>query len=376
MLTRDYGRVIGLSRYTSSLLNEFEQLGVPVGKVPICYPWPSGLLHACLARFGYDLKTFLGNYPIQARFHPSTLKHLPTQQMASLLWLHPRLHPTVVTVHDIVPYLTQGDKQQDTSRHPFDRFFERQSMQALKRADALISVSQYTKKMLVEHLGCPAERIFVVLEGVDHNRFRPLSIPETFWQRYGLDPDGMYLLYVGSDNPRKNLLRLIQAFSLVHQAYPEAHLIKVGNPENTQYARLHRDTVARLGLQSSVSWIDQVPDEDLPYFYNVARVFVFPSLYEGFGLPPLEAMACGTPVVCSNAASLPEVVGDAALLVDPLDTEGMARAVQRILGDAALADRLRRCGLDRAAGFTWERTARETLKVYEKVSSLPVAALN
>jgi len=367
LLVRDYGRMIGLARYTTSLLSAFEHLGVAARPVPVTVPWTVRLAQPVLARFGWDLKTFLSTYPVQANLSRGALKHLTTQQMASLLWLNPRLHPVVVTVHDVVPYLVQGDARQDTSRHPIDRYFERQSMRALKRADGLISVSEFTKKMLVEHLGCQAEKIFVVLEGVNHDLFRPLPVPDAFLQRYGLDRQGVYLLYVGSDNPHKNLPRLIEAFARVYQAMPGVRLIKVGTSENPELARQHRAALTRSGLDGATRWLEQVPENDLPFFYNLARVFVFPSLYEGFGLPPLEAMACGTPVVCSNAASLPEVAGEAALQVDPLDVEGMAEAVMRILGDPTLASDVRARGLAQASRFTWELTARETLKVYEMV---------
>ena len=164
---------------------------------------------------------------------------------------------------------------------------------------------------------------------------------------------------------RKNLRRLLEACELLWRAGEHRPLVVVG-------ARLRKhgginETLTRPGLERRVVFTGYVPEADLPALYSAADLFVFPSLYEGFGLPPLEAMACGTPVVCSNSSSLPEVVGDAAVTVDPYDVEALAQAMHRVLSDANLRDELRAKGLARTAQFTWERTARETWRVYEKV---------
>lgn len=148
---------------------------------------------------------------------------------------------------------------------------------------------------------------------------------------------------------------------------PDLRLIKVGTPEYLAQFRKLKELLGELSLEPFVHFVNHPPEEDLVALYNMADVFVFPSLYEGFGMPPLEAMACGTPVVCSNAASLPEVVGDAALTVDPYDVEALAQAVCRVLIEPDLAADLRGRGLGRAARFTWERTARETVEVYRQV---------
>jgi glycosyltransferase involved in cell wall biosynthesis len=148
---------------------------------------------------------------------------------------------------------------------------------------------------------------------------------------------------------------------------PNVKLIKVGSPEYLGHLEQLKQLTYELSLEGSVLFLDHPPEEDLVALYNLAALFVFPSLYEGFGLPPLEAMACGTPVVCSHAASLPEVVGDAALMVDPYDVDGLAAAMERVLRDADLRQDLRERGLARASQFTWERTARQTVAVYREV---------
>jgi glycosyltransferase involved in cell wall biosynthesis len=266
-----------------------------------------------------------------------------------------------------VPFLVRQDQEQSTFRHPLDAWFDELAMSGLRCADALISVSHFTKATVVEQFGLPEGKIRVVPEGVEHELFRPLPVPAAFLARYGLDPRMRYVLYVGSENPRKNLPRLVRAFAQLRAAVPEARLIKVGPPQYSVQARQLREQIHAAGLEDLVRLYDQVPDLDLALFYNVADLFVFPSLYEGYGLPPLEAMACGTPVVCSNAASLPEVVGDAAVTVDPTDVDALAEAMVRVLADGELRENLRQRGLARAASFTWERTARETVEVYRTV---------
>ncbi|MGA9351105.1 MAG: glycosyltransferase family 1 protein [Anaerolineae bacterium] len=367
LLVRPYKQMIGLARYTECLCQALTRAGIAYSLARPTYPLPLRAAHKLFSLFGFDVQTFFTTYPLAAPLSKDGIKHLTAQQMAMLLWVNPRCHPCLVTVHDVVPFLVRHDKGQSTFRHPFDLFFDRMAMLGLKRADVLISDSHFTKKTVVETLGCPAEKVLVVPLGVEHDLFRPLPVPEDFRSRYDLDSHFRYILYVGSENPRKNLPRLIRAFAQVLEALPEARLIKIGSPEYLPQAeQLHRQ-VRQMGLADVVLFYDHVPDEDLALFYNLADLFVFPSLYEGFGLPPLEAMACGTPVVCSNAASLPEVVGDAAITVDPYDVEGLAEAMQRVLTDVELQEQLREKGLERAQQFTWERTARETVAVYREV---------
>ena len=199
--------------------------------------------------------------------------------------------------------------------------------------------------------------------GVDARFFpRPEAEVAEVAARLGLGRP--YVLYLASNKPHKNLVRLLQAWSLVaaDRSIEPCQLVIAGHwdarfPEAREAAR-------RLGLMERVQFAGEVEERDLPAAYSGARLFVFPSLYEGFGLPVLEAMACGAPVICSNTSSLPEVAGDAAVQVDPLDVQGLAAAMARALADETVRAGLRERGLLRAAEFTWERTARATLAVY------------
>jgi len=179
------------------------------------------------------------------------------------------------------------------------------------------------------------------------------------------------ILFVGTIEPRKNLVTLLRSYALLREWTPAPPLVIAG-------ARgwRHREVFAavrELALEEHVLLPGYVPREELPLWYNAADLFIYPSLYEGFGLPALEAMACGTPVITSNVSSLPEVVGEAGLTVGPNDVEGMAEALQRVLTDAPLRMELRSKGLQRAASFTWSRAAAETVAVYDRALAGPVA---
>ncbi|HET9360065.1 MAG TPA: glycosyltransferase family 1 protein, partial [Vicinamibacterales bacterium] len=183
-------------------------------------------------------------------------------------------------------------------------------------------------------------------------------------ERYQLDHQ--FVLYVGNIKPHKNLVRLIEAFSRLRQDHGDIKLLIIGD-EISKLPALRR-AVHSHKLRKHVRFLGYLKDDTLTVLYRLAAVFVFPSLYEGFGLPPLEAMASGTPVVTSNLSSLPEVTGDAAVLVDPYDVDSIEHGIRRVLDDPSLADDLRRKGLQRAREFSWERSVEETLRVYRDVA--------
>jgi len=240
---------------------------------------------------------------------------------------------------------------------------------SIQRADLVLADSLSTKADLVELLGVPAAKIEVLYPGVGdaYQPVRDEMTLATVRQKYNL-PDN-FVLFVGTIEPRKNLVTLLQAFHVsrftFHARATNLKLVIAGS-RGWLYEETFA-TVERLGLSGDVVFLGYVPEADLPALYSLARLFVFPSLYEGFGLPPLEAMACGTPVVCARTSSLPEVAGDAALLVDPLDADGLATAMQQALGDEELRARLVERGLRRAARFTWRAAAQQLLAIYERV---------
>jgi glycosyltransferase involved in cell wall biosynthesis len=266
----------------------------------------------------------------------------------------------VTTIHDVIPFV--NPKACTTLDRLIYRFWLPVIVQ---RMDAVITVSSFSKLDLSKYLNIPGRNIFVTYQATD-SKFRLLAEAEIapVLGRNGVARP--YILYVGSLEPRKNLLRLLDAYQQVLKWSRHWRLIIVG-ARNYWKSSPVAEKVKQLGLQGQVIFTGYISDEDLPSLYNAADLFVFPSLYEGFGLPVLEAMACGTPVVTSNSSSLPEVAGDAAILVDPYSVEAIYAAMRRVLEDPELAKELRRRGLERALQFTWEKTARETIAVYEKV---------
>ena len=273
----------------------------------------------------------------------------------------------LITVHDLAEFLYHSHTglKQDLRWRMVRR--------SLTHARRILAVSNATKRDLENLFGIPSQRITVVQNAIDE-RFLQSSRREErrlVLERYQVnDP---YLLYVGSARPQKNIPRLIEAFAVIkgelkdHARFGNLKLLIIGD-EISEHSDLRR-TVIRTRMQNDVRFLGFVPVETLRIFYREAEVFVFPSLHEGFGLPPLEAMAQGTPVVTSNVSSLPEVVGDAAVFVHPENVFDIARGVERVLLDEETRRQLRQRGQQQLARFSWERSIRQVLEIYAKVAA-------
>jgi glycosyltransferase involved in cell wall biosynthesis len=370
LITKHDKGTTGLSRYVESLyqgLSQMEDVELSI-ITPSPVPIPRPLVRLA-QRGGVDPVAFFASYPLRCRLNRADVYHLTSQTLATLLCFQ-RIRPVVVTVHDIIPFLVRHDPELNTFQHPVDYLFYWLALIGLRRANAIIAISEFTKRSLIEALRIPAERIHVVYSAVEHDRFRPMSVPDAFRAKYGLSKEWCYVLYVGSDDPRKNLRTLVRAFHLVKRQVGNVKLLKVGAPHFLRERQQLLILIEELGLQEDVLFFDHVPDEDLPLFYNVADVFVLPSLYEGFGLPVLEAMACGTPVVVTNSASLPEVIGDAGCVARPSDVQELACQLQKVLREPEHRSCLRRAGEERARTFDLGRQAQVTFSVYTEVSSV------
>lgn len=273
---------------------------------------------------------------------------------------------TIVTVHDMSLRLYPR-------WHPPRRLLLNGPMMhaAIRRATAIVAVSESAKRDLLRMYDLPVDRVTVVYEAASP-AFRPISdraILEDVRARYGLPQ--RFILYVGTIEPRKNLARLMSAFAEARRAGITQHLVCVG-----PYGWSSRDLsghIEKLGITNAVYFTGYVPFDHLPSIYNLADFFVFPSLYEGFGLPVVEAMASGLPVLTSNTSSLGEIAGDAAVTVDPTDTQAMQYAIQRLATDGQLRREYAERGLVRARTFSWTQTAREMLAVYHRVAGVTVA---
>jgi glycosyltransferase involved in cell wall biosynthesis len=264
--------------------------------------------------------------------------------------------PFVVTIHDL-SFVGYPQNFRSGNR-AYLRLFTRLSVHTARR---VIAVSHSTREDLARFYGLSPRKVDVVYNGVDP-AFRPMPADEVaaFRVRRGL-PD-RFILFVGTLEPRKNIARLISAYAQVPQ--PRPPLLLVGG-KGWLYDDIFR-RVESLGLTGEVNFVGYVEAAELPAWYNAALLFVYPSLYEGFGLPVLEAMACGTPVVSSTASSLPEVTGEAGILVDPHDTDALAGAIRRLAGDASLRDELATAGVRQAARFSWSETARGTARCFRR----------
>ena len=235
-----------------------------------------------------------------------------------------------------------------------------------KRADRIVTVSQFSKEEIVKYLKIPEEKIVVMPNGVDHSLYHtgyPQDAIKAAQRRYHIA--GEYYLYLGTLEPRKNIERMVRAYARVKT--PGSPRLVLAGRKGWLYESIFQ-TVQELGLTGDVVFTDYVEDADVPLLMSGAKIFLFPSLYEGFGLPPLEAMACGVPVVTSAASSLPEVVGDAAILADPYSVREIAAAIERLEQDAPLRESLIQKGIQRAAEFTWEKSAQIFYQTIQSVA--------
>lgn len=301
------------------------------------------------------------SFPRACRHHSVDVAHVP--YFAPPLW--PTV-PTVVTIHDLIPMLLPA------YRGPIlVRAYTRLVAVAARQAHAIIADSECSKRDIVRLLGIPPQRVRVIYLAAEE-RFQPVQ--DEAWlagmrRHYGL-PE-RYVLYLGGFDQRKNVPTLIRAFARAREALGDSHCLVIAGQLPERESPLFPDprrVVAELGLEEAVVFVGWVAEEDKPTLYSGATCFVYPSLYEGFGLPPLEAMACGVPVIASDASSLPEVVGGAGLLVAPQDADALAEAMITVLSDEDLRASLRQRGITQAEKFSWEKTARETLEVYQEMA--------
>jgi glycosyltransferase involved in cell wall biosynthesis len=363
------GERFGIGHYTDQLIRAVARADRGTRSVVVC-PWPVNPFRPVPVLSFSEPNVEMPRPRLPVRLHrrfreafgvPATLEALvgpvDVYHATNFLLTHPIDHAKrVVTFHDLTVFLFP-------QWHPVKRLREMRDGLPVSAAtaDRIIVVSETTKADVVKHLAVDPTRIAVVPLAVNAS-FRPMPRAEVdaVLAPLGL-ARGAYLLFLGTREPRKNLGRLLDA--VVRAGADVGPLVLVG-ADGWGTDEL-RPRIAELARQGRVRPLGYVPEALRPPLLSGARVFVYPSLYEGFGLPPLEAMACGTPVVTSDLSALPETVGEAALLIDPLDVDALAGAIRRLWDDATLRGELRAHGLIRARDFSWERTARLTLEAYE-----------
>jgi glycosyltransferase involved in cell wall biosynthesis len=302
------------------------------------------------------VKYFLYPLIVKKNVKKQNIKHITSQDLAYLLELV-KLEKTIVTCHDLIPWVY------DNNRLPTWKL----NMRGLKKTDRIITVSEYSKNEIVRYVGYPEDQITVIPNAVDHNNYYVKRDREIL-KKLGIQDTEKVILYVGSEQPRKNVPFLLEAISVLKKKLPGIKLLKIGVPQVSGVREKLLKLTEVLDIQKEVIFVGYVSENDLTKYYNAVDLFVFPTLYEGFGLPPLEAMACGTPVITSNVTSLPEVVGDSAITIDPYDVNAFAEAMFELLTDEKLREDMINKGLKRAQLFNWEKSAKETFKVYEELN--------
>ena len=352
--------------------SDYFLIGSPA-KVEECGPLPPNFHTVELQ--GSD-NTFRGNRDFRTivRRYRCDVVHIP-----HLFWIPRGLGcPYVLTVHDLLEHM-YGSRHASTLRRSLHFYLTRR---VLRKAARVIAVSQFTKNEIEKLLSIPDHRIEVVYNAIDERFLHGHATQadrELIAQRYLVNYP--FILYAGAIRPHKNVVRIIEAFSALKnellkepeedQQFRDLKLIIIGD-DLSSHPRLRR-TVVRSGVQNDVRFLGFVPIDVLRIFYDVAKVFVFPSLYEGFGLPPLEAMAHGTPVVTSNTSSLPEVAGNAALLVNPENVFEIRRGLQRVLLDPILRARMKQLGYEQAQRFSWTNSVSRILEIYREVAGKRVS---
>ena len=356
----------GIGTYIRNLLRHLARIDHDTEFVLLCTEADLGVA----AQLGPNFRSVLEpspNYSIREQIHvPWVLRrerpdlfHAPHYVLPAAIHCN-----SVVTIHDCI-HLMFPQYLPNRMAYAYARA---QMWTAAHRSDCILTVSDASKRDILHLFNIPPEKIVVVYNAIDAH-FSVTPHPDAVArvrERYQLDH--RFLLYVGNIKPHKNLVRLIEAFSELRTGDLEDLKLLIIGDEISKLPAL-RHAVHRHKLHKHVRFLGYVPDDQLAVLYRLAAVFVFPSLYEGFGLPPLEAMASGTPCVVSNVSSLPEVVGDAAVLVDPHDIDSIVDGLRCVLTNPARADNMRRKGLERAREFSWERSVARTLEVYKRIGA-------
>jgi glycosyltransferase involved in cell wall biosynthesis len=358
-------RDFGIGTYVRNLLRQLARLDPSSEYVLLCRESDSGIVSELGPNFRAVREQALP-YSVREQFAiPLDLRREGAQLFHAPHYVLPPLTPcrSVVTIHDCIHVRFP---QYLPNRVGYA--YARTSLWiATHRAARVITVSEASKRDILRYFHIPESRIDVIYNAIDDRFWHAPSTDEMERVRQRYQLTAPFILYAGNIKPHKNLERLIEAFHLLRQepALKDVQLLIIGD-EVSKYATLRR-AVHRHKLHKHVRFFGFVSDQTLAALYRLADVFVFPSLYEGFGLPPLEAMASGTPVITSNVSSLPEVVGDAALMIDPYEPRAIAAAMRRVLTEPELREQLRARGLAHARNFSWERSIKRVREIYADV---------
>ncbi len=291
-------------------------------------------------------------HKVNTAIKKENIKHITTQEYA-YVQNSLEMEKTIITCHDLIPWVYENDHSN----------FWKSNISGLKKADTIITVSEFSKNDIVKHLDYPSENVHVVKDAVDHSRYyvdRNKEILDTL----KISAQQKVILYVGSETPRQNVPVLIKAFARLKNKIPDIKLVKIGESQSYGARANILKLISELKLDEDVFFVGYVSEKDMPKWYNAADILVYPCKYAGFGLPPLEAMACGTPVITANTTSLPEVVGDAGIMVDPDDYKVIGEEMYKILTNEKLREEFIKKGIRRSKLFNWNTSAQQTFDIY------------
>lgn len=354
----------GIGTYVRNLLGELARQDYDDSYVVLCREADA----AYVRTLGRRLEPMIersGNYSVLEQIAiPAALVRAKVDLFHAPHYVVPPLTrcPYVVTIHDCI-HLRFPQYLPNRAAHVYAQTVMKISA---RRARRVLTVSEASKQDILHFLGVPASKVEVIYNALDERLATPPTADDIARVRERFLLTSPFILYTGNIKPHKNVDRLIEAYSLLRQRGVEHVKLLIIGDEISKYPNLRR-LVHKFQLHQHVRFHGFVPDATLAALYRLAAVFVFPSLCEGFGLPPLEAMAAGVPVITSNLSSLPEVVGDAAILIDPTDAGAIAEAMARVLGDPALSAELVRRGHERVKAFSWERSVARTHQVYAEL---------
>lgn len=339
-----------MERYAFNLERELKLLGVEVKSMQPSMPWLFSLLPS---KINFYLSRFI-YYPLLASFNQSEINHITDHSFAQLIFSLNR-KKTVITCHDLIPLRVEKD--------PFALEMFNNSISGLAQATWVMADSEETKKELVEKLGISGGKIKVVYLGIEE-KFQPLKEREVTLvrEKYNL-PKGDILLHVGNNLPYKNIERILSSLKMLQEKKKDFTFLKIGPDFTPEQKAIIEDS----GLSEKIIRLNNVTEEDLIGLYNLARMLIYPSLFEGFGFPVLEAMACGLPVIVSKEGSLEEIAGEAGIYVDSGKVENITQAIEELLENASQREKHSEKGLQQAKKFNWKKTAEQVLEVYRSI---------
>lgn len=361
-------RATGIERFALHIAREFCRID-PLVTV-VASESLTGITEVVIPKELATSRYLLGrrDFPLRAVWDQTIFRSMGVRLSADLVFFPIQdgmLYPPckqIITVHDVDNLMPECRQEINPLRK---KLYNYKMPHILQKSAAIVAVSQFTKKRLVNDFNIEPDKIHVIYNGYDEHRFRIIDSPQECLAKLGLEA-GSYILFVGSILKHKNIVRLVKAFAELNSALC---LVVAGVCKDSDYLEEIIKFVSECGLnESQFRYMEYVSDSDLPCLYAGARVFILPSLHEGFGVPIIEAMACGTPVITSNCSAMPEVAGDAAVYCDPFSVDSIAGAVRTVVGSQELRTTLTALGLERANKFRWRRSAQRLYRLFEEVT--------